>query len=85
MNNEVLVKDVILFAMILIILLYLLCPNTWKRNTHKKELDIKEGFYEFLIPTSLNIPAMFALSDKSMSEIFNEDSHIKTPREGICK
>ena len=49
------------------------------------ELEMREGFYEFLMPSSLNIPDMFRLSDMSMEDIFNIESRIITPREGICK
>lgn len=52
-----------------------------------KELDlVKEGFYEFVQPTSLNIPDMFKLSDKHMENIFDSSFEgIPFRQENRCK
>ena len=70
---------IFVFIVLIIIVLALLFSSS------HSSADIKEGFYEFLVPTSLTIPDMFKLSDESMSNIFEKETHIRTPKQGICK
>lgn len=63
--------------LIIVLLLYIL---RYKSNQKM------ENFYQFLTPTSLNIPDMFMLSDQSMEEIFDVESRIPTFKQrGLCK
>ena len=71
--------EIIIWVILGVLVRYLLLSLV-KQNQQQKE-----GFYEFVEPSSLNIPAMFALSDGFMANIFGADTHIMTPKEGICK